>query len=102
MNTEPRTAHLIYEPTAAGKSTYARKLATEINGVRFAIDEWMQAMFGTDVPLQKSVEKGETYSFDVTPAMFEAKESYFERPTESELSSLQFVRAQQEGAPSWK
>lgn len=174
MDTDQRTAHLIYGPTAAGKSTYSRKLATQANGVRFAIDEWMHAMFGADVPERMDMswvmprvarcqaqvwsvaqqilgtgtdvvlelgllrkmdrtsikakveqagyvaafhfvdaelpirrqrvlhrnaekgEKGETYSFDVTPEMFEAMESYFERPTESELSGSQLVRAPQE------
>lgn len=154
------TAHLIYGPTAAGKSSYARKLAADLNGVRFAIDEWMHAMFGDDAPprlnmswvmprvarcqaqvwsvaqqilgtgtdvvlelgllrksdrdaiktlveqaghiahfhfvdadlavrrqrvLSRNAEKGETYSFEVTPEMFEAMETYFERPTDSEL-----------------
>ena len=171
MDTDQHAAHLIYGPTAAGKSTYARKLAKEVNGVRFAIDEWMHAMFGADMPermdmlwvmprvarcqaqvwsvaqqilgtgtdvvlelgllrkidrisikakvedagyvavfqfvdadlptrrqrvLRRNAEKGETYSFDVTPRMFEAMESYFERPTECELSSSQLVRAPQE------
>lgn len=176
MGTDQRMTHLIYGPTAAGKSTYARKLATEVNGVRFAIDEWMHAMFAVDVPqrldmswvmprvarcqeqiwcvaqqilgsgtdvvlelgllrkidrasikakveqaghlavfhfvdaelpvrrqrvLQRNAEKGETYSFDVTPGMFEAMESYFERPTTGELSSAhlespRLVRALQE------
>jgi predicted kinase len=44
------TAHLIYGPTAAGKSTYARQLAAKVNGVRFAIDDWMHALFGPDLP----------------------------------------------------
>ena len=171
MNIDQHTAHLIYGPTAAGKSTYARKLAKEVNAVRFAIDEWMHAMFGADMPerldmvwvmprvarcqaqvwsvaqqilgtgtdvvlelgllrkidrisikakvedaghvavfhfvdadlptrrqrvLRRNAEKGETYSFDVTPGMFEAMESHFERPTECELSGSQLVRAQQE------
>lgn len=171
MNTAKRTTHLIYGPTAAGKSTYARKLATEVSGVRFAIDEWMHAMFGADVPermdmlwvmprvarcqeqiwsvaqqilgtgtdvvlelgllrkidrtsikakveqtghlavfhfvdaelpvrrqrvLRRNAEKGETYSFDVTPGMFEAIESYFERPTPVELSGAHLVRTPQE------
>jgi predicted kinase len=52
MKTKQKITHLIFGPTAAGKSTYARKLATEVNGVRFAIDEWMHAMFGADVPKQ--------------------------------------------------
>lgn len=46
--------------------------------------------------LRRNLDKGETYSFDVTPGMFEAMESYFERPTESELSDRQLVRAPQE------
>jgi len=32
----------------------------------------------------------------VTPEMFEAMESYFERPTERELSGSRFVRSTQE------
>lgn len=171
MKTAQRTAHLIYGPTAAGKSVYARRLAAETHGVRFAIDEWTHALFGADLPeqmdlswvmprvarcqlqiwsvarqildtgtdvvlelgllrksdrdvvrvqveqaghvplfhfvdadvsirrqrvLQRNEDKGETYSFDVTPEMFEAMEVHFERPTESELSGLQLVRAPQE------
>ena len=171
MNNDQRTAHLIYGPTGAGKTTFARKLVTEINGVRFGIDEWMHAMFGDDVPermdmswvmprvgrcqtqiwsvaqqildtgtdvvlelgllrkvdrdsikakveqagygvlfhfvdaplpirrqrvLRRNSERGETYSFDVTPGMFEAMELYFERPTASELSGSHLVRVPQE------
>lgn len=155
-----QTAHLIFGPTAAGKSTYAKKLANENNAIRFAVDEWMHALFADDKPekmdmswvmprvvrcqtriwstclqilasgtdvvlelgllrekdrdrmkslveeagfkvsfsfvdadlevrkqrvLQRNLEKGETYSFDVTPAMFDAIELYFERPNEKEL-----------------
>lgn len=171
MNTNQPIAHLIYGPTAAGKSTYARRLTTKVKGVRFAIDEWMHVMYGadaleqmdmtwvmprvarcqaqvwsvaqqilnigTDVVLElgllrkidrdsikakveqtghvavfhfvdaelpirrqrvvrRNADKGETYSFNVTPRMFEAMESYFERPTENELSDLQLVLAPQE------
>ena len=171
MNNDQRTAHLIYGPTGAGKTTFARKLVTEINGVRLGIDEWMHAMFGDDVPermdmswvmprvarcqtqiwsvaqqildtgtdvvlelgllrkvdrdsikakveqagygvlfhfidaqlpirrqrvLRRNSERGETYSFDVTPGMFEAMELYFERPTASELSGSHLVRVPQE------
>lgn len=46
--------------------------------------------------LHRNAEKGEAYSFNVTPEIFEAMESYFERPTESELLCSQLVRAQQE------
>ena len=34
----------------AGKSTYARKLASEIGALRFSIDEWMMALFSADFP----------------------------------------------------
>ncbi|UTY59820.1 ATP-binding protein [Massilia sp. erpn] len=163
MNTHQQAAHLVFGPTAAGKSTFARKLAAETNGVRFAIDEWMLAMFGSDAPktmdmawvmprvarcqtqiwsvaeqilgtgtdvvlelgllrksdrsaikakveqagytavfhfvdadletrrervLRRNAEKGATYSFEVTPVMFEAMESYFERPADGELSGF--------------
>ncbi len=36
--------------------------------------------------LARNVEKGETFSFEVTPAMFDFMEKEFERPTEAELS----------------
>jgi predicted kinase len=167
MNPSPRTAHLIYGPTAAGKSTYARALAAETRGVRFAIDEWMHVLYSADMParmdmnwamtrvsrcqsqvwsvvrqilaagtdvvlelgllrkedrdavkvkvenaghaasfhfidadlavrrqrvLRRNAEKGETYSFDVTPKMFEAMEAYFERPSDGELARSKIVR----------
>lgn len=34
---------------------------------------------------KRNREKGETYSFEVTPAMFDAMEMYFEPPSEQEL-----------------
>lgn len=155
-----QTVYLVYGPVAAGKSTYARQLSAEKNAIRFAIDEWMHALFGEDKPekmemawamqrvarceariwstctqilasgrdvvlelglmrekdrdrvkclveaaghmvvfyfvdaerevrqqrvLRRNAEKGDTYSFEVTPAMFDAMEMYFERPTENEL-----------------
>ncbi|WP_035374800.1 AAA family ATPase [Pseudoduganella violaceinigra] len=164
MNTHQQVAHLVFGPTAAGKSTFARTLAAETNGVRFAIDEWMLALFASDAPdsmdlawimprvarcqaqiwsvaeqilgtgtavvlelgllqkleraaiktkvekagytavfhfidadletrrqrvLRRNVEKGASYSFDVTPAMFSAMEGYFERPSEDELLALE-------------
>jgi len=42
--------HLVVGPTAAGKTTYARRLAHEIGGVRFSIDEWMASLFWMDAP----------------------------------------------------
>lgn len=167
----PRTVHVIYGPTAAGKSTFARDLVIQVKGVRFAIDEWMHAMFGADAPekvdmawamprvsrcqaqiwsvaqqilatgtdvvlesgllrradrsaakarieqagyacafyfvdadlairrqrvLHRNAEKGATYSFEITPPMFDAMESFFERPSESELLTSRLVQGAQE------
>jgi predicted kinase len=36
--------------TGAGKTTYAIKLADDIGGVRFSIDEWMTALYWMDSP----------------------------------------------------
>ena len=36
--------------------------------------------------LARNTEKGETFSFEVTPGMFDFMEKQFERPTEDELS----------------
>ena len=41
--------------------------------------------------VQRNAEKGETYSFDVTPRMFEAMEAFFERPSQDELARSNFV-----------
>ena len=41
---------LVVGCTGAGKTTYARRLADEIGGVRFSIDEWMTTLFWADSP----------------------------------------------------
>lgn len=151
--------HCVCGPIAAGKSTLARKLAEETGGIRFAIDEWMQALYGPDRPAQvnmdwlvprvgrcnemmwsvadqvlargrdavfesglmtfaereafraraetaghrvkmhfveaprevrlarlnrRNQERGETFSFEVSPAMFEFFEARYEKPNPSE------------------
>ncbi|KMT20787.1 AAA family ATPase [Clostridium cylindrosporum] len=40
--------YLICGNTAAGKSTYTKKLATEKNAISFSIDQWMQTLYGDD------------------------------------------------------
>ena len=40
--------HMVCGGVGAGKTTYARKLADEIGGLRFSIDEWMTSLFGPD------------------------------------------------------
>lgn len=160
------TAFLVYGPTAAGKSTFAKKLSAERNAVRFAVDEWMHGLFGDDKPetmdvawvmprvarcqsriwacsvqilatgtdvvlemgllrahdrhrmqsvvedagyraafcfvdadrqvrrqraLQRNVDRGDTYSFDVTPGMFDAMETIFEHPNAAELRRSQVI-----------
>jgi predicted kinase len=42
--------HLIAGSTGAGKSTLALELVERTGGVRFAIDEWMQALYWMDCP----------------------------------------------------
>jgi predicted kinase len=158
--------HLVLGPQGAGKSTYARTLAKQEGAVRFSIDEWMQALFGPDVPksmtpswimgrvqrcesqiwatasqisrlggsvvldlgftkienrknyrrlaadigsevhlhvldapyairkervMNRNIEKGETFSFEVTPMMFDFMEKEFQIPTEEELSHARLV-----------
>lgn len=43
-------AYLITGGTGAGKTTYARRLADEVGGVRFSIDDWMTHLFWMDSP----------------------------------------------------
>ncbi len=155
------TVHVIFGPQGAGKSTYARRLADEIRGVRFSIDDWMNQLYGPDLSkplnfawimervrrcekriwatasefaltggnvildlgfmkvssrtefvnlaqacglpvqlhfidaphairrarvLNRNTEKGETFSFEVTPTMFDFMEKEFQSPTDTELS----------------
>ncbi len=42
--------HLVAGSTGAGKTTYARALAEELDGVVFSIDEWMNTLFWPDCP----------------------------------------------------
>jgi predicted kinase len=163
------TLHLVLGPQGAGKSTYSRKLAKQELAVRFSIDEWMQQLFGPDLPkamslswmmdrvqrcetqiwamanqicmnngsvvldlgftkiesrrkfralaanigadtqlhvleapylvrkervVKRNTEKGETYSFEVTPMMFDFMEKEFQRPTDEELERAFIVEQQ--------
>ena len=42
--------HLVCGATGAGKSTYSDVLARSVGGVRFSIDEWMQALHNQEQP----------------------------------------------------
>jgi len=45
----PATAHVIFGPCAAGKTTYAHTLARRENAVPFILDEWGARLFGPDL-----------------------------------------------------
>lgn len=158
--TDPGTVHLVFGPQGAGKTTCARQLEIEAEAVRFSIDEWMNQLFGPDLPMPldfdwimqrvrrceeriwatgsaiahqggnvvldlgftkkdsrtafaglidasglpgqwhlveaphdvrrrrvmaRNSARGETFSFEVTPAMFDFMEREFEPPTSDEL-----------------
>lgn len=42
--------HLLFGPQGAGKSTLARQLADQVQGLRFSIDDWMGELFAPDMP----------------------------------------------------
>ncbi|HLD66908.1 MAG TPA: ATP-binding protein [Pseudomonas sp.] len=42
--------HLVFGAQGAGKTTYARQLAAELDGVRLSIDDWMGELYGPDLP----------------------------------------------------
>ena len=48
--------HMVYGPSGAGKTTFSIKLAAECKGLHFAIDRWMQDLFGDDLPEPLSFE----------------------------------------------
>lgn len=45
-----KLVHMVFGPLGAGKSTFARQLNAEVIGVRFSIDEWMNELYGPDLP----------------------------------------------------
>lgn len=47
---QPTAIHLIYGPQGAGKTTYARTLAAQTQGLRVSIDDWMVTLYGPDLP----------------------------------------------------
>jgi predicted kinase len=155
------TIHFVFGPQGAGKSTYSKQLASSVGATIFSIDEWMNELYGSDMPkplnfawvmervkrcesriwqtakdvansggnavldlgfmkaqnrleaselakdaglstqwhyitaplelrrnrvMARNKSKGETFSFEVTPQMFDFMESQFEAPTTTELS----------------
>ncbi len=44
--------------------------------------------------VKRNIEKGETYSFEVTPMMFDFMEKEFQRPTDEELERAIIVEQQ--------
>ena len=48
--------HVVTGSTGAGKSTFARELATRVSGMRFSIDEWMTRLYWMDSPEKKDFE----------------------------------------------
>ena len=44
------TIYLIEGPVGAGKSTHARRLASEVRGVHMALDEWFARLYSPDRP----------------------------------------------------
>lgn len=47
-----QTIHLVYVAVGAGKPTHARNFATDINAIRFSVDEWITSLFADDQPSQ--------------------------------------------------
>jgi predicted kinase len=44
------TLHVIFGPSGAGKTTYARAFARRERAVAFILDDWMARLFGPDMP----------------------------------------------------
>ncbi|MBX3528761.1 MAG: AAA family ATPase [Rhodoblastus sp.] len=63
--------HFIIGSTGAGKTTYARRLASEHRALPFSIDEWMQELFAPDlvgadfVAIGERVERARRQMWDV-------------------------------------
>lgn len=152
--------HIVFGPQGAGKTSYSKILAKQVNGVHLSIDDWMWKLFGEDLPksmnlkwimervercekqiwtttkeittcncdvildlgftkrdkrkkfislaaalnievqlhylkaphairrkrvLDRNLNKGDTFSFEVTPGMFDFMEGEFHSATDSEL-----------------
>ncbi len=159
--------HIVFGRQGAGKSTYARELAVQLQATRFSIDDWMGALFGPDMPqpisfpwvmqrvqrceqriwdvasqiaknggtavldlgfmkvsdrtrfidlalaaqlqvqlhqvtaahalrrrrvLERNTAQGDTFSFEVSPAVFDFMEKLFESPTDLELATAVVVK----------
>jgi len=103
--------HLIEGPVGAGKSTFAASLATRIEGVHIALDEWFAHLFSADRPRarlegfelaiyvvdaprdirrervrRRNAEKGPTFSMVVPDHIFEIASDLWEPPDEFERS----------------
>ena len=49
-------AHLVYGYLGAGKTTFSKRLASELQAVRYSPDEWLVALYGQDPPENEFAE----------------------------------------------
>lgn len=164
--------HIVFGRQGAGKSTYSKKLTSQLEGVYFSIDEWMWNLYGNDIPkslnlnwimervarcekqiwevakpisksgievvldlgftklekreqfsalakeqeiptqlhylkaphnlrkkrvLERNMEKGATFSFEVTAEMFDFMEGEFQDPRENELEQAIIINTGEMG-----
>lgn len=55
-NKQKPTAHLLHGFVGAGKTTFARRLESELGVVRFTHDEWMHSLYGENPPADQFFE----------------------------------------------
>jgi predicted kinase len=47
---------MVFGPIGAGKTTFSLQMASDLNAISFSIDDWMQRLYGPDVPQPISLE----------------------------------------------
>ncbi|WP_083338977.1 hypothetical protein [Chromobacterium sphagni] len=92
--------HLMFGPQGAGKSTHTRGAG---QAVHLVIDDWMGQLYGPDLPqpldffwvmarvARRNAARGQTFAFEVTPAMFATMEAQFEPATADEFAMAEIV-----------
>jgi predicted kinase len=96
------TIHMIHGFAGAGKTTFAKKLESEIKAVRFSPDEWMACLYGQNTRDDAwTREQYDTYDKRIKTMIWRIAETTLQAGTDIILDFGFWKRGERDGVRAW-